>query len=240
MLKQSFNKAVLREQFFPGLLGILLNPFYFARKGLARHIRHFSGHITGKVLDIGCGAKPYEKIFADAKRYIGLEVKRSMPGANRPDICYDGTVFPFKDAQFDSIVIFEVLEHVFGPERFLKEACRVLKTNGHVLVTVPFVWDEHEQPYDYCRYSSFGLKDILTRCGFEIIESRKSVNDASAVFQLWNMYIYKTFFTGSRFVNAVLSVFLIAPVNLVGSLLAALLPGNDDLYLDNIVLAKKR
>ena len=53
-------------------------------------------------------------------------------------------------------------------------------------MTVPFVWDEHEQPYDYARYSSFGLKHILNENGFEVIEQRKSNNGIEVIFQLLN------------------------------------------------------
>ena len=55
----------------------------------------------------------------------------------------------------------QVLEHVFNPDDFVREIARVLKPGGALLLTVPFVWNEHEQPYDYARYSSFGLRAFL-------------------------------------------------------------------------------
>lgn len=106
-------------------------------------------------------------------------------------------------------------------------------------MTVPFVWDEHEQPYDYARYSSFGLKYILSENGFEIIEHRKSNNGVEVIFQLINDYIFKVTLTRNKYINLLTTLFLMAPVNILGFVLAKILPKNNDLYLDNIVLAKK-
>ena len=106
-------------------------------------------------------------------------------------------------------------------------------------MTVPFVWDEHEQPYDYARYSSFGLNHILKENGFEIAEYRKSNNGLEVIFQLINAYIYKVTLTKSVYFNMLTTLILIAPINILGLILSKILPENDDLYLDNIVLAKK-
>jgi SAM-dependent methyltransferase len=94
-----------------------------------------------------------------------------------------------------------VFEHVFNPSEFLREINRVTKIGGLFLITVPFVWDEHEQPYDYARYSSFGLKHILSENGFEIVEHRKSNNGLEVIFQLINAYISKVTFTERVSIN---------------------------------------
>ena len=107
------------------------------------------------MIDIGCGNKPYKNLFKHCKSYIGLEIESE--NKNSADFTYDGKNFPFEDETFDSAVCSEVLEHVFEPNQFLKEVNRVLKKNGLIILTLPFFWDEHEQPYDYARYTSFGL-----------------------------------------------------------------------------------
>jgi SAM-dependent methyltransferase len=144
-------KVSIRAQaFHPGLLGLLVNPFYFARKGLHQHIVALAPSVHGRLLDVGCGSKPYQKYFA-ALEYIGLD----MQGRNKhADRFYDGKTFPFSDGEFDAVLTSEVLEHVFNPDEFLSEINRVLRNGGVLLLTVPFVWDEHEQPFDYARYSS--------------------------------------------------------------------------------------
>jgi len=227
------------ESFFPTWLGLLINPFYFARKGLASHVRALAGRITGRTLDVGCGSKPYEKLYASSE-YIGLEYDTPEYRASKTaEYFYDGETFPFSDGEFDSLVANEVFEHVFNPDCFLIEAHRVLQQEGVMLLTMPFVWDEHEQPYDFARYSSFGIRALLEKHGFEIIEQRKSMDDIRVIFQLLNTYIYKRTVTSNGWVNLATTLLLVAPFNVLGEILAFLLPRNPDLYLDNIVLARK-
>ena len=235
MLKK-IKQIISKEQFNPSLLGLLVNPFYFARKGLYKNISELSVYAKGELLDVGCGQKPYEKLFK-VKKYIGLEINKQNKKA---DLYYDGKTFPCNDNSFDIVISNEVLEHVFEPEMFLKEIHRVLKDDGYFLLTVPFVWDEHEQPNDFGRYTSFGLKHILKKNSFEIIEFRKSVNDITVIFQLLNDYIYKKVIGKNYWLNQLKILFLMAPFNILGFILNFMLPKNDDLYLDNIVLARKK
>ncbi len=229
-----------QEQFFPSWLGLIVNPFYFARKGLATGIRKLAGQIGGELLDVGCGSKPYASLFS-VQHYVGLEY--DSPANRRraiADVYYDGGRFPFEDARFDCVVASQVFEHVFNPEGFLAEIHRVLRPGGKLLLSVPFVWDEHEQPYDFARYSSFGLKHLLQEAGFDVLEHTKSMTGGGALFQLINAYLYKVTRSDSRVWNWLCMLLLMAPVNLLGCLLCKALPDNPDLYLDNIVLASRR
>lgn len=238
MLKK-LKKIYKNEQFNPKFLGLFVNPFYFARKGLYKNISELTHHLQGKLLDIGCGNKPYAEV-CNVDEYIGLEIDDE---GNRNHSCadyfYDGKIIPFEDNVFDSILSNQVFEHVFNPNEFLMEINRVTKIGGTFLITVPFVWDEHEQPYDYARYSSFGLKHILDMSGFEIIEHRKSNNGIETIFQLINAYIFKVTYSRRVSVNLFFTLFLMSPINIFGKILSFILPINNDLFLDNIVLAKK-
>ncbi len=230
---------LLKQYFEPTpILGMLFNPFYIARKALWNEIAKLGKFIQGKTLDIGCGSKPYEKCFL-SQEYIGLEIDNTINRAiKKIDVFYDGKKIPFDDHTFDSVVCFQVLEHVFEPNDFLCEIYRVLKPNGKLLLTVPFVWDEHEQPYDYARYSSFGLTYLLKRHSFEIIKQEKTVQNFGVIVQLIAEYIYKKSYS-TRITKYLAMLCLIFPTLLIGSLLAQILPKNKDLFLDNIVLAQK-
>jgi SAM-dependent methyltransferase len=236
---KKLKQIYINEQFNPKILGLFVNPFYFARKGLYRNVSSMIFNLNGSLLDVGCGTKPYESICS-VDKYVGLEID-DEGGRNHSyaDAFYDGKVIPFKDNSFDSILSNQVFEHVFNPNEFLKEINRVLKMEGMLLITVPFVWDEHEQPYDYARYSSFGLEYILNSNGFKIVEFKKSVNDFSIIFQLINAYIVKTMVTKNSYLNLLIALLLITPFNIIGLFFSKILPKNNDLYLDNIVLAKK-
>lgn len=237
---QAFRRYKKRQQFQPGILGLFNNPFYAARKGLFTAISELAGHITGRVLDVGCGQKPYAGLFQCAD-YVGMELDTEENRAGKKaDYFYDGEVFPFPDSSFDSIVCNQVFEHVFNPDVFLAEVGRVLKPNGTLLMTVPFVWDEHEQPWDFARYSSFGIRHVLGNNGFEVMAHRKSVTGIRAVFQLLNGYLYKS--TRCRVFGVrikVVGTLLFPMINITGEVAGKILPGNEDLYLDNILLARK-
>jgi SAM-dependent methyltransferase len=232
---------ILKQKFFPDVLGVFINPFFFARLTLAKNIKSFAPELAGKVLDVGCGKKPYKKLFTNVSEYIGMDIEN--PGHNHQDedidVYYDGNKFPFPDHSFDSILTNQVFEHVFNPDQFLAEISRVLKPGGRLLLTVPFVWDEHEQPYDYARYSSFGIKHAIQKHGFKIINHTKSCNDVRAVLQLFSLYIFKAFFSKSKVINALGTLILIAPITLFGILINLIIPKSQDMFLDNIVLAEK-
>jgi len=228
-----------REHYQPSAFGLLSNPFYFARRGLLDELRRHFPVLTGEVLDAGCGCKPYRE-FVPATRYVGLDVDN--PFTRRvaaADVFYDGGAFPLPDAGFDAVLCSQVLEHVFTPEAFLREIHRVLRPGGRLLLAVPFMWDEHEQPHDFGRYSSFGLRALLERCGFEIIEQRKSMADAGAVAQLASAWLFKVVQTRNKWVNLATQLAFIMPVNVAGALARLVLPRSEDFYLDNVVLARK-
>jgi SAM-dependent methyltransferase len=229
-----------RQQYLPGPEGWLVNPFYFARRGLWRGLGEFFPRLQGAVLDVGCGRKPYRDLVP-ARNYVGVDIDTPVTRAlAAADVFYDGRRLPFPDQQFDAVLCSQVLEHVFTPDEFLAEIHRVLRPGGTLLLAVPFVWDEHEQPADFARYSSFGLRALLERSGFTVAEQRKTCADFRAVVQLASGALFKVTHTPNRWVNLLAQLALLAPVNAVGGLLARMLPGNPDLYLDNIVLARRR
>jgi len=239
MMIGKLKKIYLRALFRPRFLAIFLNPFFFGRRGLYLHMTELCNHLQGKTLDIGCGTKPYRDLCR-SDTYVGLELDTPKNRkAGYADVFYDGNALPFSANEFDSILCNQVLEHVFTPEPFLAEAFRVLRSGGNLLLTVPFAWDEHEQPLDYARYSSFGIAALVQRCGFEVVEQRKSVDDIRAVVQLFTTYVHKKTVTQNVYVNVITTTFLIAPFTILGIILGVVLPKNKDLYLDNILLLRK-
>lgn len=228
-----------RQMFFPGWLGVFINPFYIARSGLRDAITEVAPMLTGRLLDVGCGSKPYQSLFS-VDSYIGLDIDNELSRKRGiADHLYDGKLFPFSDESFDSVLCNQVLEHVFNPDEFLKEIARVLKPGGKLLLTVPFVWDEHEQPYDFARYSSFGLRALIEKQGLNVVFYKKLGGDASILFQLANAYLFKVTQNWSRPFKLLLTVSVMAFINVLGVLACRLLPRNPDLFLDHAIVAEK-
>ncbi len=237
----SIREVFEKQKFYPGILGVFINPFFFARRDLMKNIRNSSDKLNGKLLDVGCGRKTYKRMKRNVTEYIGMDIEN--PGHDHSeediDVFYDGKTFPFPDHHFDSVLTNQVFEHVFNPTEFLSEINRVLKPNGRLLLTVPFVWDEHEQPFDYGRYSSFGIRHILEQNHFEVLNYSKSCQGTKALFQLVCLHIYKLFYSKKRLLNVILTVIFISPLTILGVLLSWIGKSNSDLFLDNVVLAKK-
>ena len=102
------------------------HPLYLIRRSILKHISPLAPRLTGKMLDFGCGSKPYQSLF-EVDEYIGIDYEN--PGHSHAnehiDVFYDGKKIPFPDATFDSVLATEVFEHVFYLEDTLKEIHRV-------------------------------------------------------------------------------------------------------------------
>ena len=118
------------------------NPFYFIRRDLLGKISQNAPELTGKLLDFGCGSKPYQSLFINASEYIGLDYEGEGHSHKdeQVDVLYDGRHIPFPDNSFDSVFSSEVMEHLFNPDEMLPEINRVMKPGAKILITCPFVW----------------------------------------------------------------------------------------------------
>ena len=223
------------------------NAFYFVRNALFKKIKQLAPQLPGRLLDFGCGSKPYEKLFTNAAEYIGIDFENEgHPHANESiDILYDGKTIPFPDEHFDSVFSSEVFEHIFNLEEIIPEIKRVMKKGAKILITCPFVWNEHEVPFDYARYTQFALKYLLEKNGFEILILDKSGDFTMAIYQMRMVYFNQHFIPAFPLLGK-LKFFrtnippLINPVlNSWFSFWHWVLPKRKDLYLNNIVLASK-
>ena len=110
-------------------IAILYNPLFLFRSNLFREIKKVSKNFNGEILDLGCGSKPYLKLFNKCDSDIGLDINES--GHNHKhssiDIFYDGKSIPFQDNKFDNAVSFEVVQSVPDIEKTFSELSRVTK-----------------------------------------------------------------------------------------------------------------
>lgn len=132
--------------------------------------------VSGRVLDIGAADRWIESKLSPSVEYVALDylaTGRDMYSA-RPDVFGDGASLPFRDACFDGVLCLEVLEHVPEPESVLKEVTRVLKPGGRAWITMPFLYPLHDAPFDFQRFTEYGLRRSMRRAGLGVTSLRKS------------------------------------------------------------------
>jgi SAM-dependent methyltransferase len=146
--------------------------YWIPRHHIDSFCRHESHKVQGKVLDFGCGSRPYQWIFSHSTDYVGIEYDSSIQEGDhflRDGIWYyDGLTLPFPDCTFDSVVSFQVIEHVSNIQLSLHELYRVARPGAFILLTCPLIWPEHETPFDYRRFTRWGLTSLLSAAGFSV------------------------------------------------------------------------
>jgi SAM-dependent methyltransferase len=238
---QALKARIRREHFLTTPLALVFNPFYIIRNGLHCAIARVAPTLKGEILDFGCGSKPYESLFTAADSYVGIDIAVSgHDHANsKVDFYYDGKTLPFPDGRFDVVVSFEVFEHVFNLPEVIAEIRRVLKPGGQVLVTVPFAWDEHEVPYDFARYTSFGIRHVFNTNGFECLQVQKTTTYVQALGQLFVAYLVQHVLPKGRILGRLAQLGVVFPLNTATLLLNALLPKRYDYFCNSVVLSRR-
>lgn len=158
------------------MLARLLRPDFISDYLLRRRISQSSRFVNGRVLDIGCGDRRYETLLTGRDvSYIGLE----LPSNNRQAFvrdtaraeCWGSALnLPFKNDAFETIVCFQVLEHLPDPQQAVKEMSEAIQPNGIVVCTAPQMYHEHAVPHDYFRFTQYGLKHLFERQGFVTVD----------------------------------------------------------------------
>lgn len=135
-----------------------------ARRYIADAVRHG----RGRMLDAGCGGKPYRDLFAPVVgSYMGMD-----PRPGLAEVRGDAQALPFRAGAFDTVLCSQALEHLPEPGRAVAEMARVLKPGGCLIVTAPHIWGIHEEPHDYFRFTRYGLAYLMERAGLEGVDVR--------------------------------------------------------------------
>ncbi len=236
--------AIVPGRCNPSFAPVWVNPSFIAERGLAAGISRLL--LLARLergqrwVDIGCGTRPYEPLFP-AGTYTGLDVLSSgRPDTlKRPDVLYGGGALPFASSILDGILCTQVLEHVPHPDELLAECWRALKPGGKLILSAPFVWQEHEQPYDFFRFTSYGMDALLRQQGFACIDAVKSSGSLETLAQLASTYLATSIKLPIPGVGRLLTLFACCPLQLSGLILQGLLPDRRELFLDMLVLACK-
>jgi SAM-dependent methyltransferase len=140
---------------------------YIVYKFLFRDLKKaITDHAKGDVLDIGCGNKPYTEWFKGlTTSYTGCDIIQS--DKMLVDVICPATDIPLPAASKDTVFSTQVLEHVADHRKMISEAFRILKPGGKLILSCPMYWEHHEEPYDYFRFTKYGLEYLMSETGFK-------------------------------------------------------------------------
>jgi SAM-dependent methyltransferase len=158
----------------------------------------------GVLLDYGCGGQPYKLVFEPyITKYIGADV--TAASGIVLDIELDvNRQAPLPNESVDTILSTQVLEHVSDFQSYLADCARLLRPSGRLIISVPMQWRHHEVPYDYWRFTKYGLIRSLESAGFGIVDLRPCGGVYSLLGQIFLSH-FSTRRKSSPFVNRIIN-----------------------------------
>ena len=222
---------------------VICNPVFLSEFRLRRALRGEINRLNLKnktVLDLGCGDKQYQPFFLEAD-YFAIDVESSGRPAKMkcPDLYFDGVDIPFASNFFDVILCTQVLEHAENPMALMLEAKRVCKKDGVIVLSVPFVYPEHEVPFDFRRYSAFGVHQLADQLNFTVINLVKDSKAIEVITVLFNLFFIHSLLPNIKWIKPFTSAFLCFPAQVFAFLFSLLLRADQELYFNIVVTLKK-
>lgn len=124
--------------------------------------------ITGTLVDVGCGHKPYKSLIGkNASRYVGVDAPNADADA---DMRADALELPFPDNSVDATFNSWLLDDIPEPTEYFRELSRILKPHGVAIMVENQSYPEHDAPHDYFRFTKFGLANLARKNGFVVEE----------------------------------------------------------------------
>lgn len=177
-----FAKKINRQRVAPTMLDYSYLSF---RANLAA-FENFAALVPSdaRVLDAGCGFKPWQQFFPETVEYIGVDYSSEW---SAPDALASVDFLPFADDSFDAIICSEVLEHTRYPENCINELKRICRPGGLIYISTPFCFPEHGVPYDFQRPTQYFYRDVFKND--EILALEATSSTMGSAFTMINFFV---------------------------------------------------
>ena len=166
------TKIQLRDgEFFVNPSGMASGSLYITLEAF-RVINSCKPYLHGHLVDLGCGNVPYYEWYKDrVDKITCVDWQGSLHAAKHIDLFADlNKALPLEDNSVNCVFSTSVLEHISEPQIFFQEIKRILATDGYLILSVPFMYHLHEEPFDYYRYTSHGLKHLGEKAGLKMVD----------------------------------------------------------------------
>ncbi len=196
---------------------------YIVLSQLHHWVEHVAApYVSGRLLDYGCGGQPYRNLLAARyQEYVGADV---VPAAG---ITLDIEILPDQplsaaSESFDVVLSTQTIEHVYDFQSYLRDCARLLRPGAIMVLTAPMQWRHHEVPFDYWRFTKFGLQRALQANGFEVVRIDACGRVYSLIGQIFLSHISE---------NRAPSKWLVRAINRIALWLDRRCMDNDDTLL---------
>lgn len=171
-IKKIFKKSPLLYQVIGIIIGPLLPNFQFRVRRIVKSLIK-NREIVG--INLGSGTSHFDNSILNVDFTAHQNVK----------MVADISDLPFNDSVFDLAILTEVIEHAENPSKLISEVARILKRDGTLILTSPFMIGYHASPDDFQRFTISGLRKLLSE--FRIVETRSYGPTGSLlwIFQEW-------------------------------------------------------
>jgi SAM-dependent methyltransferase len=152
-------------------------------------------YARGKLIDLGCGTKPYAAIFSKyVDSYFGVDFKDTADAhygaSTRADLYADCTDTGLAAGSFDTLLSTQVMEHIYETGKYIAECNRLLRAGGIGIFTIPFVCECHAEPHDYYRFTRYSIQRLFEEHGFSVLELSPLGGAYATLIQIKIMSIY--------------------------------------------------
>lgn len=203
---------------------------YFIVKHLKLFLhRSLLAHVTkgALVADIGCGEQPLRgEVESLGGTYLGIDLAQNLQ--KNVQLIGKITNIPLADRTFDVVFCTEVLEHVPDTYTAFQELARLVKPGGVVIITTPFAYPLHEEPYDYVRLTPYQISACAVYSGLGIKELNISGNEIEVLATIWSNMWFRMTPCGGNFIKRIWNRMMCVSSNLLAlagnSILEPLLP----------------
>jgi len=195
-MKELGGREYIRERICP-LPG---DPHYLHLSDLLLGLKGIIPDNVTRMLDYGCGGSPYRRLFG-ACAYDRADL------AGGPDLNFEygaDSRLPDEVSEYDCVLSSQVLEHVLSPNLYLAECYRVLKPDGLLILSTHGLFEDHACPYDFWRWTVFGLRRLVEESGFKIERIVKLTTGPRAAIFLAERELYRLKFDGRGLYSSML------------------------------------
>lgn len=203
--------------------GTILHPQWLSDRYHIRSRNYLAEIHDSLILDIGSGNSSNQDFIAHNNQIIRLDYPQTnMKYRILPDVFGDARTLPFAQDSVDTVLFFEVLEHIDDDNAPLSEIYRVLNKNGCLYLSVPFIYPTHDSPHDYRRYTIHGVKYVLEKHGFSIYKLIPHGNSLITAIQLFTLSLLEiaiSIYKNSK-IAGLLTMIIIYPVCIFNNLIS--------------------